>query len=78
MKGDETGRKLAEYRREEAPAHEMPRWCFRTRGYVPALSHVAPQHFLNLLPLPHGQGSLRPTFRPVVGAGLRSPASRRP
>ena len=24
---------------------------------------VAPWHFLNFLPLPHGQGSLRPTSR---------------
>lgn len=28
-------------------------------------SHV-PQHFLYFLPLPHGQGSLRPTFSGVV------------
>ena len=24
-----------------------------------------PQHFLNFLPLPQGQGSLRPTFTPL-------------
>jgi hypothetical protein len=28
----------------------------------PALCSAASQHFLNFLPLPHGQRSLRPTF----------------
>ena len=29
--------------------------------YIPSLYAVAPWHFLNFLPLPHGQGSFRPT-----------------
>ena len=27
---------------------------------------AAPQHFLNLFPLPHGQGALRPTLGCIV------------
>ena len=35
-------------------------------------SYQAPQHFFNFLPLPQGQGSLRPTFGtpPATGASL--------
>jgi hypothetical protein len=29
-----------------------------------------PQHFLNFLPLPQGQGSLRPTFGAVRRIGI--------
>ena len=29
-----------------------------------------PQHFLNFLPLPHGQGSLRPTLGPLRFTGV--------
>ena len=38
------------------------------------LSQAPPQHFLNFLPLPHGQGSFRPASivaRTGVGAGSR-------
>jgi hypothetical protein len=31
---------------------------------------VSPQHFLNFFPLPHGQGSFRPTQVGVFGQGL--------
>jgi hypothetical protein len=51
------------------------------REFQAALSHhqcsiaAAPQHFLNFLPLPQGQGSLRPTlgcWRSIVLASMRS------
>jgi hypothetical protein len=32
------------------------------------------QHFLYFLPLPHGHGSLRPTFGPVLTIGTRRSA----
>ena len=38
---------------------------------------AAPQHFLNLFPLPQGQGSLRPTFFCKVVATCRSWTARR-
>jgi hypothetical protein len=31
-------------------------------GFFVAILQPLPQHFLYFLPLPHGQGSLRPTF----------------
>ena len=31
-----------------------------------------PQHFLNFLPLPQGQGSFRPTFGPDLTIGVDS------
>ncbi len=35
-------------------------------------SAAEPQHFLNFFPLPHGQGSLRPTLPPSWRATARS------
>jgi hypothetical protein len=44
-------------------------------GQRPELFRLAhcgrrPQHFVYFFPLPHGQGSFRPTFDPVEGAGM--------
>jgi len=40
------------------------RFCREIERLIQAdsASHQAPQHFLYFLPLPHGQGSLRPTL----------------
>ena len=48
------------------------RWCERGRSDFLRLvgnDHHAPQHFLYFLPLPHGQGSLRPTLGSVRMTG---------
>jgi len=41
----------------------LSRFCVRVRTHC-----QAPQHFLCFFPLPHGQGSLRPTD---LGVGVR-------
>src|SRR5262249_17955212 len=40
----------------------------RARDLGIARAQVAPWHFLNFLPLPHGHGSLRPTLATLPGA----------
>ena len=46
---------------------------FRINGEQnPRLGHVPKQHFLYFLPLPHGQGSLRPILMARSGTGAES------
>ena len=56
---------LPEHHADNPSSPEWPPWVWGdeiAQGYGSSvnLNHL-PQHFLNLRPLPHGQGSLRPT-----------------
>src|SRR5271165_4149716 len=54
---------LPELHRSELRSKEYP--AALATGYKPLRAYVyAPQHFLYFLPLPQGQGSLRPTLSP--------------
>ena len=53
-------------RSEESPS---PREWDRLSQCASATQSVAPWHFLNFFPDPHGQGSLRPTVDQSIGAG---------
>ena len=65
-------------RHDQAGATEAPLGGTATSGGGAQLAAaVAPWHFLYFFPLPHGQGSLRPTLAPacLTVCGLASPAS---
>ena len=49
---------------------------FDATGRFGSEADDAPWHLLNFLPLPHGQGLLRPTF--FIAKNLTDPAARRP
>ncbi|MDF1833234.1 MAG: hypothetical protein P1U52_12855 [Porticoccaceae bacterium] len=52
--------------------------AYEVRASTKRRYNYLPQHFLNLRPLPHGQGSLRPTFGSarVIGAAGGQQVSR--
>src|ERR1700683_95897 len=58
-KSGETAARKAQYGRSKS---QDMRECLPEPRYVGANYPLAPQHFLYFLPLPHGHGSLRPTF----------------
>jgi hypothetical protein len=51
--------------RERSEGEESLHLLFSEYHVDGRLYASAPWHFLNFLPEPHGQGSLRPTFSPV-------------
>ena len=51
---------------------------FEEAGRQPVATPLdLPQQFLNFFPLPHGQGSLRPTLWPMLRIGSTGPVSPR-
>ena len=74
-KTDRPNLQLTAIRRHHTPLIEArsPKDALSHKGLS---SQFAPQHFLNFLPLPHGQGSLRPMRGRLPGSGPVSPASR--